>query len=94
MTVVWSDRAVRSLATIHAYISAESEATAHRVVDRILNRGDQLSSFPFSGRVVPNSRHSNIRELIEEPYRIVYRVRRSDVQVIDVFHSRRRAPWD
>ena len=47
MKVVWSDRALRSLAAIHEKVSAASEeATAHRVVDRILRRGDQLAAFP------------------------------------------------
>ena len=45
--VVWSDRALKSLAAIHAHISADSEANAHLVIDRILKRGDQLSTFLF-----------------------------------------------
>lgn len=36
----------------------------------------------------------NIRELIEEPYRITYRVSKNEVNVIDVFHSARRPPWN
>jgi plasmid stabilization system protein ParE len=53
MKVVWSDRALRSLAAIHEKISAASEeATAHRLVDRILRRGDQLAAFPLSGKLV------------------------------------------
>ena len=67
MKVIWSDRALRSLAAIHAHISADSEANAHRVIDRILKRGDQLSNFPLSGRIVPHPRRKNIRELIEQP---------------------------
>lgn len=94
MKVVWSDRALRSLAAIHAHISADSEANAHRVIDRILRRGDQLSAFPLSGRTVLHSRRPNVRELIEEPYRIIYRVRKNNVDVIDVFHSARRPPWE
>ena len=94
MKVVWSNRALRSLAAIHGHISADSEANAHRVIDRILKRGDQLSTFPLSGRIVIHPRHRNIRELIEEPYRIIYRVRRNEVNVIDVFHSARRPPWN
>lgn len=74
MKVVWSDRALRSLAAIHARISADSETNAHQVIDRILRRGDQLSTFPHSGRSVPNSRRPNLRELIERPYRIIYRM--------------------
>ena len=94
MKVVWSDRALRSLAAIHSHISVDSETNAHRVIDRILKRGDQLSAFPLSGRRLPHSRRPNIRELIEQPYRIVYRVRRNEVEVIDVFHSARRPPWE
>jgi len=92
MKVVWSDRALRSLAAIHAHIAVDSETNAHRVIDRILKRGDQLSAFPLSGRILPHSRRPNIHELIEPPYRIIYRVRRNRVEVIDVFHSARRPP--
>jgi addiction module RelE/StbE family toxin len=92
MKVVWSDRALRSLAAIHTHIAVDSETRAHQVIDRILKRGDQLSEFPLSGRSVPHSRRPNLRELIEQPYRIVYRVRRDQVDVIDVFHSARRPP--
>jgi hypothetical protein len=38
MKVIWSDRALRSLAGIHARISADSEANAHRVIDHIDGR--------------------------------------------------------
>ncbi|HEY3136166.1 MAG TPA: type II toxin-antitoxin system RelE/ParE family toxin [Blastocatellia bacterium] len=55
----------------------------------MLSRGDQLATFPLSGRMVPHRRRKNVRELIERPYRIVYRVRRDRVEVIDVFHSAR-----
>ncbi len=94
MKVIWSDRALRSLAAIHAHISADSEANAHRVIDRILKRGDQLSTFPFSGRIVPHPRRKNVRELIEQPYRIVYRVGSDNVEVVDVLHSARRTQWN
>jgi hypothetical protein len=73
------------LAAIHALISRDSEVNAHRVIDRKLKRGDQISPFPFSGRVVPHSRHPKVRELIEPPYRIVYRVGRMKFEVIDSF---------
>ena len=95
MKVVWSDRALRSLAAIHERVSAASEeATAHRLVDRILRRGDQLATFPFSGRLVERYKRPGIRELIESPYRIVYRVTGQQVQVIDVFHSAQLPPWE
>lgn len=94
MKVVWSDRALTSLAAIHSHISVDSGTNAHRVVESHPKKGDQLSAFPLSGRTLPHSRRPNIRELIEQPYRIVYRVRRNEVEVIDLFHSARRPPWE
>ncbi len=53
MRVVWSDRALKSLADIHARIASEaSDEQADKVVDGILRRGDQLETFPASGRKV------------------------------------------
>jgi plasmid stabilization system protein ParE len=94
MTVVWSNRALRSLADIHRHISADSEQTANHVVDNILKRGDQLAAFPHLGRVVDRYRRPGIRELVESPYRILYRVRRQAVEVVDVFHSAQLPPWE
>jgi len=85
VNVVWSDRALRSLAEIHRHVSTESEEAANRTVDGILKRGDHLATFPRLGRVVHRYKRPNIRELVEAPYRIVYRVRREAVEIIDVF---------
>jgi plasmid stabilization system protein ParE len=92
--VVWSDRALRSLADIHSHISADSLDAANRTVDAILKRGDRLAQFPHLGRVVERYAQPDIRELVESPYRIVYRVRSESVEVIDVFHSAQLPPWE
>jgi toxin ParE1/3/4 len=94
VNVVWSDRALRSLANIHNYISAESPDTANRTIDGILKRGDQLAEFPKIGRIVERYKRPGIRELVETPYRILYRLRRNVVEVIDVFHSAQLPPWE
>ena len=94
MKVVWSNRALQSLANIHSYISAESAEAANRTIDVILKRGDQLAAFPHLGRVVDRYKRPGIRELVETPYRILYRVRRHGVEVIDVFHSAQLPPWE
>jgi toxin ParE1/3/4 len=92
--VVWSDRALKSLADIHTQIASEaSDEQANKVVDRVLRRGDQFEMFPASGRKVANYNRPDIRELIEGPYRIVYRVGASDVEVVEVFHGAQRPPW-
>ena len=94
MNVVWSNRALQSLANIHNYISAESPDAANGTVDGILRRGDQLAEFPKIGRIVERYKRPGIRELVEAPYRILYRLRRDVVEVIDVFHSAQLPPWE
>ena len=64
------------------------------MVDSILKRGDQLAAFPNLGRVVDRYKRPGIRELLEPPYRILYRVRRETVEVVDVFHSAQLPPWE
>ena len=94
MNVVWSNRALKSLADIHSYISAESAEAANRTVDAILKRADQLATFPPLGRAVDRYKRPGTRELVETPYRIVYPVRRGAIEVIDVFHSAQLPPWE
>jgi plasmid stabilization system protein ParE len=94
MRVVWSNRALKSLAGIHEVLALDSTEAANRTVDRILRRGDQLAAFPNSGRVVVRFRRPDLRELVEPPYRIVYRVRQQQVQVVDVFHTSQLPPWE
>ena len=94
MKVVWSNRALRSLADIHAHIASGSEDTANQTVNRILRRGDHLAAFPNLGRVVERYGRPGIRELVEVPYRIVYRVGRGQIEVIEVFHSAQLPPWE
>jgi plasmid stabilization system protein ParE len=79
MNVVWSNRA-RSLADIHRHISTGSVEAANDTVDKILKRGDHLAAFPQLGKVVNRYKRPGIRELVEAPYRILYRVRRQTVK--------------
>ena len=44
------------------------------MVDRITRRSEQIGDQPYSGRKIPEFQAENIRELIEKPYRIIYRI--------------------
>jgi plasmid stabilization system protein ParE len=90
MRVVWSDRALKSLANIHTRSASEvSGDQANKVVEGVPQRGNQLETFPDSGRKVAHCNRPDIRELIEGPYRIMYRISASKVEVIEVFHGAR-----
>ena len=88
MSILWTATAVGHLAAIHEYISQTSPFYADRMVQRILARGPQLVTFPDSGRLVPEVGRPEIREVIEGPYRVIYRVTGTQVAVLAVIHGR------
>lgn len=72
--IVWTELALADLKSIHKYISQDSRAYASKTIEKLIKRVDQLEKFPKSGRAVPEFGRSNIRELIEGSYRIVYTI--------------------
>lgn len=84
----WTEQAVDQLTAIAEFISITSPIYAEHAVDRIVRRLEQVKKFPESGRVVPEYDQSDIRELIEPPYRLIYRWRGEAVDVLAILHSR------
>lgn len=58
----------------------------------LLERAGQLADFPDLGRVVPELPQGDLRELVEKPYRIVYRVREKTIEIATVFEGYREFP--
>ena len=94
MKVRWTDEALRHLDDIHRHIAGDSPFYARRMVDKITRRSRQIGPFPQSGRMVPEYQDIDVREVIEPPYRIVYRVAADRVDVLAVFHGARLLPND
>jgi toxin ParE1/3/4 len=92
MNVVWSRRAIRHLACLREYIRKDSEQNAALVARRILKAVDLLQGHPEIGR---SGRMVGTRELVvpDTPYIILYRVRGGRLELIAVFHGRRKWPF-
>ena len=84
----WTEQAVNQLGAIAEYIGLSSPIYAEQTVARITARLLQALEYPMSGRVVPEFPDSDLRELIEPPYRIVYRAIGDAIQVVAVVHGR------
>ena len=87
MKVHWTDTAEEHLDAIYAYIALDFPAYAKRVVDRLTRRSQQIAKFPLSGRRVPEYEISQIREVIEGPYRIIYHLKSDQIDVLAVIHG-------
>lgn len=81
-------------AAIYERIHRDSELYAQRVVDRLIWRSEQLSDFPLSGRLVPEYYSEEIREMIEGPYRIIYRVMSDQIDILALVHGSQLLPPD
>ena len=87
MKVYWTENAIKHLTAIHKYIAQNSPVYAQRVVNRLTRRSEQIADFPLSGRNVPEYNATDVREIIERPYRIIYRIKTEQIEVIAVMHS-------
>jgi plasmid stabilization system protein ParE len=85
--VYWTETAVENLSGIYNYIAQTSTQYASRIVDRITRRSEQIAKFPFSGRVVPEFETEQIREVIEDSYRIIYYIKPEQIDIIAVIHG-------
>ena len=92
MSVHWTNNAIEHLVNIYEHISLNSPTYAKRMVDRITRRSEQIADQPQSGRKVPEYEAEDIRELIEKPYRIIYRIKSDQIDVLAVIHGARLLP--
>ena len=93
MTVDWTEPAKDDLRSIHDYIAQNSVPAADATVRRLTDRARQAALFPMSGRIVREFGVALIRELIADPYRIMYEVFPDRVEVLAVVRGEQRFPW-
>ena len=94
MRVHWTNRARARLKLIHDYIGESSPQSALTVVDRITAKSMQLNELPNSGRKVPEYQRNDVREILERPYRIIYKIKSDQIDVLTVMHYRQILPVD
>ncbi len=92
MRVHWTNTAVEHLLAIYEHIAQDSPVYAQRMIDRLTRRSEQIATFPLSGRMVPEYEIQEIREVIEKPYRLIYRIKSDQVDVLVVVHSAQLLP--
>ncbi len=87
--VIWSEPAKLSLKQIHDFIAIDSKYYASEVVDKIIEKSEKLDSFPKMGRIVPEIRNDNVREIFIYSYRIIYEVIGEDIKILTLVHAKR-----
>jgi len=92
--LVWSPAARDDLHDIVIFIARDNPERAMSFGYELISQTDRLQGFPEIGRMVPEYRNPNIRELIFGPYRLVYRINhdRELCELARVWHSARGIP--
>ena len=100
MGLEWTDPALDALEGIRDYIAKDSPYYARRFIERIFDAAEKLQDHPNMGRPVPEADRDDVRELIYQGYRIIYRTKSARVQVLTVIHGSRNLvaheakPWE
>lgn len=92
MNVRWTETSIDQLTAIHDYLARHSPDYALRVVDRITRCSVRIGTMPYSGRVVPEYQATDVREVYEKPYRVIYRLLTDQVDILSVIHATHQLP--
>ena len=98
--ILWSLTATSDLAAIEEFIAQDSVLHAVHFIDRLVDSVEKLATLPRAGRVVPEFRNENLREIIFRNYRVVYLVEDETVHIVRVVHGARdlrgllSQPWE
>lgn len=87
MEIGWTAKAIKDLAQIEKYIARDKPEAARSVAEHILASVEHLADFPALGRP---GRRQGTRNLIVPPYVISYRARIARIEILTIWHGRRR----
>ena len=89
MKVKWLRKALYNLQVIYKYIAKDNSESALKVVIKIRGSVNQLENFPLMGRI---GRVKETREIVINPYFVIYRVNGNFVEILRILHSARKFP--
>ena len=88
--IVWTEISLEDLRSIRDYIAQDSKRYATITIDRIYQKARLIKNNPLIGRIVPEFNNKNIKELIIDNYRLVYRIMNENkVEIVRIYHSSR-----
>ena len=92
--IIISPSAKADLAGIVRFVAQHNSDAAARLGYELITRAENIANFPEIGRVVPEFKQLNLREVIWRPYRIIYRLKREEnhVDIVRFWHGARGVP--
>ena len=94
MKILWSPLAIDRASEIAEYIAQDKLSAAAKWIDTVFSKVEQLKSTPEIGRLVPEIRNNQFRELIYGNYRIIYRIEKKQISILTIRHGKQILPID
>jgi toxin ParE1/3/4 len=94
MKIVWSPLAIDRASEISDYIALDKPAAAEKWINAVFSKAAQLKSSPEIGRIVPEIRNNQFRELIYGNYRIISRIEQKKISILTIHHGEQILPID
>ena len=82
MTLRYTDRLTDDLANIYTFIALNNSKNAQEWVEKLRIRAQSAANSALIGRVMPELRQPDIREVFVDHYLIVYRVEAEEISVL------------
>ncbi len=92
MIIVWSPLAVDRASEIAGYIAQDKPSAAEKWIKTVFSKVEQLKSSAEIGRIVPEIRNNQFRELIYGNYRIIYRIEAEQRSILTIRHGKQLLP--
>lgn len=87
--VRWTPQAAEDLEAVCLFIARDSPRMAAIFADRVLRATERLANLPRSGKIVHELGMEDIREIIVGSYRVIYRLRADQVELLTIHHGAR-----
>jgi len=94
MEIILTDRFLTRVEECTDYIALDHIPIAIKWAEGVFDHCQKLSDQPESGRIVPEFRRPEIRELIHGNYRLVYELKTNQIDMLTIWHTRQMLPDD
>lgn len=89
-TLSFAESAIADLEEVIAWFTQQGiPETGRKLVEKVIVQTERLTLYPDSGRVVPEFAAKDLREIIQPPFRIVYRRHKGRIIIVRIWRSER-----
>jgi plasmid stabilization system protein ParE len=92
MKIIWSPLAIDRASEIADYIAKDKPSAAEKWINSLFSKVNQLKLSAGIGRIVPEIKNNQFRELIYGNYRIIYHIEKKQISILTIRHGKQILP--